>query len=241
MGVEIERLARPALPAAVAAMGGPERPSMPLAQRLAILTALLALILVLGATEISLSWSARSRLEDFRDDAMALANTLSALLVDIAPTGNPDSLAQGLEDEALQRLGPSRQAWIYLATGSTLTLVASSDTVLDHPADDADALAFARRAMIVRRLDAPLSGWQPHSGVADPSGCSTLRSRPESSRLGPGWSVNAPTWWRSSRPYWWRWALPCSLENGWDARSTRWARRWRAHTAAPPVLHRRRR
>ena len=90
MGVEIERLARPALPAGVAAMGGPERPSMPLAQRLAILTALLALILVLGATEISLSWSARSRLEDFRDDAMALANTLSALLVDIAPTGNPD-------------------------------------------------------------------------------------------------------------------------------------------------------
>jgi signal transduction histidine kinase len=170
MSVEIERLAQASVPAGLDDIEVRERPSMALAQRLAILTAILALVLVLGATEISLSWSARSRLEDFRDDAMALANTLSALLTDIAPTGNPDSLAQGLEDEALQRLGPSRKAWIYLATGSTLTLVASSDTVLDHPADDADALSFARRAMIVRRLDAPLSGWH----VATPLG----RGRP---------------------------------------------------------------
>ena len=170
MSVEIERLAQGSVPARLDDIGVRERPSMALARRLAILTAILALVLVLGATEISLSWSERSRLEDFRDDAMALANTLSALLTDIAPTGNPDSLAQGLEDEALQRLGPSRKAWIYLASGSMLTLVASSDTVLDHPADDADALAFARRAMIVRRLDAPLSGWH----VATPLG----RGRP---------------------------------------------------------------
>jgi signal transduction histidine kinase len=158
------------LSASTGAPAGPERPSMGLAQRLAILTAVLALLLVLGATEISLSWSARSRLEDFRDDAMSLANTLSALLIEVAPTGDPDSLAQGLEDESFQRLGPARKAWIYLAKGSGLALVASSDTVLNHPADDADALALARRTMIVRRLNPPLTGWH----VAAPLG----RGRP---------------------------------------------------------------
>lgn len=158
------------LPASSDAPAGPERPSMGLAQRLAILTAVLALLLVLGATEISLSWSARSRLEDFRDDAMSLANTLSALLIEVAPSGDPDSLAQGLEDESFQRLGPARKAWIYLAKGSGLALVASSDTLLNHPADDADALALTRRTMIVRRLDAPLTGWH----VATPLG----RGRP---------------------------------------------------------------
>src|SRR6185437_4210268 len=70
MSVEVEPLVqRPALaetPVVPAtAPEGPGRPSMGLAQRLAILTAGLALLLVPGATEISLSWSARSRLEDF--------------------------------------------------------------------------------------------------------------------------------------------------------------------------------
>lgn len=164
MPIQAESLVRPPAIAAAAPATGepaePERPSMGLAQRLAILTAALALLLVLGATEISVSWSARSRLEDFRDEAMSLANTLSVLLTDLAPTGDPDSLAQGLEDESLQRLGPARKAWIYLARGGKLVLVASSDTVLDHPADDADALALARRNMVVRRLQDPYPAWQ---------------------------------------------------------------------------------
>jgi two-component system, NtrC family, sensor kinase len=156
-------ISHPAFPAAAEAV---ERPSMGLAQRLAILTAALALLLVLGATEISLSWSARSRIEDFRDDAMSLANTISALLTDIAPTGDPDSLAEGLEGESLHRLGPTRHAWVYLAKGTALALVASSDTELVRPPDDADALALARRTMLVRPIDGPQPGWQ----VATPLG-----------------------------------------------------------------------
>lgn len=149
--------------------GPPEavaRPSMGLAKRLAILTAALALLLVLGATEISLTWSARSRLEDFRDDAVSLANTISALLTEMAPTGDPDSLAEGLEGESLHRLGPTRHAWVYLAKDASLALVASSDSELVRPADDADALALARRTMIVRSMDGPQPGWQ----VATPLG-----------------------------------------------------------------------
>jgi len=95
MSVEVEPLVeRPALavtPSVPAtALEGPERPSMGLAGRLAILTAALALLLVVGATEISLSWSARSRSEDFRDDLMSLANTLSALLTDLASLSPTD-------------------------------------------------------------------------------------------------------------------------------------------------------
>jgi len=164
MAVNAEPLVRHPAFAAPAEVG--ERPSMGLAQRLAILTAALALLLVLGATEISLSWSARSRVEDFRDDAMSLANTISALLTDIAPTGDPDSLAEGLEGESLHRLGPTRHAWVYLAKGTALALVASSDTELVRPPDDADALALARRTMLVRPIEGTQPGWQ----VATPLG-----------------------------------------------------------------------
>ena len=164
MAVNAEPLVRHPAFATPAEVG--ERPSMGLAQRLAILTAALALLLVLGATEISLSWSARSRVEDFRDDAMSLANTISALLTDIAPTGDPDSLAEGLEGESLHRLGPTRHAWVYLAKGTALALVASSDTELVRPPDDADALALARRTMLVRPIEGAQPGWQ----VATPLG-----------------------------------------------------------------------
>lgn len=164
MTTNAEPLVRhPAFAAPVESVG---RPSMGLAQRLAILTAALALLLVLGATEIALSWSARSRLEDFRDDAMSLSNTISALLSEIAPTGDPDSLAKGLDAASLHRLGPARHAWVYLAKGAALTLVASTDTELVRAADDADALALARRTMIVRPIEGGRPGWQ----VATPLG-----------------------------------------------------------------------
>ncbi|HEY8105019.1 MAG TPA: hypothetical protein VIE46_02870, partial [Gemmatimonadales bacterium] len=167
MATNAEPLIRhPAFAAPLESVG---RPSMGLAQRLAILTAGLALLLVLGATEIALSWSARSRIEDFRDDAVSLANTISALLTNIAPTGDPDSLAEGLEGESLHRLGPTRHAWVYLAKGAALTLVASSDTDLVRAADDADALALARRTMLVRPIEGGRPGWQ----VATPLGNGT--------------------------------------------------------------------
>ena len=53
---------------------------MGLPRRLALLTAVMAVLLVLGATEIALSWSARTRLEDFRLESVPLAHTLASLL-----------------------------------------------------------------------------------------------------------------------------------------------------------------
>ena len=61
---------------------------MGLPRRLAVLTAAMAILLVTGATEIALWWSARTRLEDFRLESVALANTLASLLVRSAPHGD---------------------------------------------------------------------------------------------------------------------------------------------------------
>jgi signal transduction histidine kinase len=65
--------------------------------RLAILTALLAIALVMAGNEIALSWSQRSHIDEDRLDATTLATTLASYLVSIAPHGNPDSLTQAFD------------------------------------------------------------------------------------------------------------------------------------------------
>lgn len=65
--------------------------------RLAILTALLAIALVLAGNEIALSWSQRSHVDEDRLEATTLATTLASYLVSIAPYGNPDSLTRGFD------------------------------------------------------------------------------------------------------------------------------------------------
>src|SRR3954451_23940507 len=107
-------------------------PRMGLPRRLAFLTAIMAVLLVLGATEIALSWSARTRLEDFRLESVALANTLASLLVRAAPTGNVQSLTGTLEGWAHHRLTES-QATVYLARGTALVPIASSGTAPARP------------------------------------------------------------------------------------------------------------
>ena len=81
--------------------GAPRMMPMGLPRRLAVLTAVMAILLVTGATEIALWWSGRTRLEDFRLETVALANTLASLLVRSAPHGDSASLATGP-----RRLGP---------------------------------------------------------------------------------------------------------------------------------------
>jgi hypothetical protein len=100
-------------------------PPMGLPRRLAFLTAIMSVLLVLGATEIALSWSARTRLEDFRLESVTLANTLASLLVRAAPTGNPESLAQGMEGWTRRRLTES-QATVYVFRAGALVPAASS-------------------------------------------------------------------------------------------------------------------
>src|SRR3954465_1343328 len=123
-------------------------PRMGLPRRLAFLTAIMAILLVLGATEIALSWSARTRLEDFRLESVALANTLASLLVRAAPSGNVGSLTGTLEGWAHPRLTES-QATVYLSRGSTLTPIASSGSAQDQPPVREAYDALAHRDTIV--------------------------------------------------------------------------------------------
>src|SRR3954451_15469075 len=140
-------------------------PRMGLPRRLAFLTAIMAILLVLGATEIALSWSARTRLEDFRLESVALANTLASLLVRAAPTGNVASLTATLEGWAHHRLTES-QATVYLARGSALVPIASSGTAPAQPPVRNAYNALARRDTIVRLI----SGSDPAWGVLVPLG-----------------------------------------------------------------------
>ena len=140
---------------------GPElhHPPLGLARRLAFLTAIMAVLLVLGATEIALSWSARTRLEDFRLESVAIANTLASFLVRIAPTGNPASLAQGLEGLSRHRITES-QAAVYVRQGSGLVLAARSGFSDSLQVPDVAREVLIHRSPVVRLLHGDQPGWQ---------------------------------------------------------------------------------
>jgi signal transduction histidine kinase len=163
------------------------RPPMGLPRRLAALTAVMAILLVLGATEIALWWSARTRLEDFRLESVALANTLASLLVRIAPTGNPAALAQGLEGWSHHRITES-QAIVYtlrarsLAPGSLLPAAASGipDTL---PPASVHYEALTHRSTEVRFRAGENPGWQVVLPLGTPRVFGVLDVRVSTRRL----------------------------------------------------------
>ncbi|MFL5401303.1 MAG: sensor histidine kinase [Gemmatimonadales bacterium] len=134
-------------------------PPMGLPRRLAFLTAVMAVLLVLGATEIALSWSARTRLEDFRLESVALANTLASLLVRAAPTGNVESLTQTMAGWSRHRITESR-ATVYVFHAGALVPAATSGNEAAGTPDRTGYRALARRATEVHLLGGPDPGWQ---------------------------------------------------------------------------------
>src|SRR4051812_39430958 len=134
-------------------------PRMGLPRRLAFLTAVMAVLLVLGATEIALSWSARTRLEDFRLESVALANTLASLLVRAAPTGNVESLTQTMAGWSRHRITESR-ATVYVFHAGALVPAATSGNEAAGTPDRTGYRALARRATEVHLLGGPDPGWQ---------------------------------------------------------------------------------
>jgi signal transduction histidine kinase len=130
-----------------------------LPRRLAVLTAVMAILLVTGATEGALWWSARTRLEDFRLESVALANTLASLLVRSAPKGDPASLAQGLEGWSRHRITES-QAIVYVLRDSRLVPAAASGLPDSTPAESVAYASLTRRAPEVRFRGGVDPGWQ---------------------------------------------------------------------------------
>jgi len=132
---------------------------MGLPRRLAVLTAVMAILLVSGATEIALWWSARTRLEDFRLESVALANTLASLLVRSAPKGDTVSLAQGLQGWSRHRLTES-QAMVYVLRSGRLVPAAASGLPDSTAAEPVAYTALLRRADEVRFRSGLNPGWQ---------------------------------------------------------------------------------
>jgi signal transduction histidine kinase len=132
---------------------------MGLPRRLAVLTAVMAMLLVTGATEIALWWSARTRLEDFRLESVALANTLASLLVRSAPKGDTASLAQALEGWSRHRITES-QAMVYVLRKDRLVPAAASSLPDSTPAGQDAYAALKQRAPQVQLYQGAEPRWQ---------------------------------------------------------------------------------
>lgn len=141
---------------------------MGLASRLAVLTAVLALALVLGATEAALRWSARSRLEDRRRESVELAATWEHYIETVAPHGTTGELVQVLEGWPGQHLSVSTAA-VFTGSPAALHLAASSDSaVLFAPAPKVSA-AFGQPEPIVWYDQAHGPAWHVARSVGTPA------------------------------------------------------------------------
>ena len=127
--------------------------------RLAALTAALALVLVVAATEVALSWSGRSRREDLRLESVVLGNALAAYLARNAPTGDTVSLRQGLDDWSGRR-STQTLAWATVPTPAGLRQVRGPRSAGALPASDAaDVTALAQGTTEVHYHAGRDPGW----------------------------------------------------------------------------------
>ena len=143
---------------------------MGLIHRLAVLTAAMAILLVLGSTEIALSWSERSRLDDLRSESVALAETWAKYITRLAPTGDSTAIAQGLAGWPSQHITTTSAA-VWRRVGDRLTLIAASGTLSDPIPTSEEYQAIqsnALRTWQVRdsapawRVAKPLGGIRPY-------------------------------------------------------------------------------
>lgn len=138
------------------ATGGRRGFALGLATRLAILTALLAIALVLAGNEIALSWSQRSHIDEDRREATTLATTLASYLVSIAPNGNPDSLARGFDSWAESDISGADAA-VYVRRDHTLVTVRPEGA---GPPDGLSERAFAERLTHTLFRPEPEAAWE---------------------------------------------------------------------------------
>ncbi len=129
-----------------------------LSRRIALLTAVLALLLVTGSTEIGLRLSERARLDDLEVESVDLATTLADYLTRISPTGEASALLVGLDGWSRRHITETT-AIVFVVDEGELTPIAASDTTFDL-----DPSEFDRRALIEGR---PIAWFR--SGANPPS------------------------------------------------------------------------
>ncbi len=140
---------------------------MGLSQRLAIIAALSAGTLIFSATEISLYWTERSNLDDVRQEAIVLANTLASYLTRLAPNGDPQSLASGLAAWSGKRLaGTTAAVFVKSKEPHGIVLVAATDSTVPMRPRGGDLKALETRTSVVWLTSGEAQGWN----VATPIG-----------------------------------------------------------------------
>lgn len=136
-----------------------------LSTRLAILTALLAIALVLAGNEVAMYWSSVSHLEEDRREALSIATTLASYLVSVAPTGSPDSLTSGFASWARSDVSGA-DASLFVRSGDNLVPISPSQDAV--PAPPVAQAAFAERSTRVRFEQAPEPSWHISVPLGEP-------------------------------------------------------------------------
>jgi signal transduction histidine kinase len=139
----------------------PERSAGPLSlpRRLAAITAVLAILLVAGATELALSLSERSRLEDLEVESVDLATTLAAYLTRLTPTGEPSALSVGLGGWSRRHITETK-AIVFLIVDDDLLPGPASDSAISTAPTDLDRQSLIQQAPVAWFRGAPVSAWE---------------------------------------------------------------------------------
>jgi two-component system, NtrC family, sensor kinase len=140
---------------------------MGLPWRFAVLTAMMALVLVVGATEVAVSWSARSRIEDQRMEALTLGNALATYLTRAAPSGDSTLVAAALDDWSGHRISLMR-TWAFVRRPDGLTPVAAAPDASPVEPDSVDVQAMAQGQSQVHMHDGRDPGWHVAVPVGAP-------------------------------------------------------------------------
>jgi len=152
--------------------------AMGLPRRLAIVAACMAAALVLLTTEISLSLSARSRLEDLRLEALAVASTLADYLDRAAPTGDAGDLKAALADWGGLRLRQAAAAVFVLDSAGRIEAGAATDSLEERELTVQDQRAITERQQLVWQETGDRPAWhvaQPLGGGQRVTGVLSLR------------------------------------------------------------------
>jgi two-component system, NtrC family, sensor kinase len=153
-----------------------------LATRLATLTAALAVVLVLGTTEIALRWSERSRLEDARREALTVGATLSSYLTRVAARGQRDSILEAFTHWARNDISGTN-ATVYLAHRGQLVTLSAVDSTALADADPLDSAAFATRTDHTVFVRSPEPTWRIALPLGSPRPFGVLDVRVSTQRL----------------------------------------------------------
>ena len=129
-----------------------------LSRRMALLTAVLAILLVAGSTEIGLQLSERARLSDLEEESVDLATTLAAYLTRIAPTGEPSALLVGISGWSRRHITETTAIVFVIVDNQLVPAAASDSTVSVIPS------GFDRQAIIDGR---PISWFRTDSAAQE--------------------------------------------------------------------------